>query len=218
MGRVHNAFCVEANRAGASDARRSLSHAADERVHPVCCRLSSFPRPNAVVSAMVILFDRDGTLIVDHSGDADPERVQMMPRVGDAFALIREWNWRIGVVTNQPRDVVSSVRMQQIHARIESIAGAIDGWFVCTHQKSVTCACRKPAPGLVLEAARYFRVPTSQCVVVGDIGSDMEAAYRAGARGIMVPNQNTRKEEIAGAPAVAADVLRAVHLVLGRAA
>ena len=63
------------------------------------------------------------------------------------------------------------------------------------------CACRKPAPGLVLQAAADLGVDPADCVVIGDIGADAAAAYAAGARAILVPTARTRPAEIAGVPA-----------------
>jgi D-glycero-D-manno-heptose 1,7-bisphosphate phosphatase len=65
------------------------------------------------------------------------------------------------------------------------------------------CACRKPQPVLVQKAAAELGVDTADCVVIGDIGSDVAAAHAAGARAILVPTPVTRPGETAGAPAVA---------------
>ena len=68
---------------------------------------------------------------------------------------------------------------------------------------------------MVLEAARTLGLPPGRLAVVGDIGSDIEAARRAGARGILVPTATTRSEEVATATEVAADLGVAVDLLLG---
>jgi D-glycero-D-manno-heptose 1,7-bisphosphate phosphatase len=162
-----------------------------------------------------VLFDRDGTLIIDGPPDRDPELVQLMPRAADAVALAREWNFFVGVVTSQPRRMLSAPHtMFRIHARIEELVGSIDGWFVCIHQAMEGCDCRKPRPGLIEAAARRFGVTTSSCVVVGDIGYDVEAAHAAGARAVLVPTPLTRQEEIDAAPVVARDLFEAVNLVI----
>lgn len=167
-----------------------------------------------------ILFDRDGTLIVDAPGNADPQKIELMPHAGDALALAREWGWAVGIVTNQP--AVADGRMDldalaRMHERIEELAGPIDGWFVCIHGVQDGCDCRKPEPGLILAASQRFGIPAERCVVVGDIGADVEAAEAAGARAVLVPTDVTRREEIAAAPVVADDLLDAVRrIVKGR--
>jgi histidinol phosphatase-like enzyme len=90
--------------------------------------------------------------------------------------------------------------------------------LVCPHAPDDGCACRKPAPGLVRQAAAALGVRPEDCAVVGDIGSDMEAARAAGARGVLVATPITRREEVDAAGEVAPDVLSAVRLLFEEAA
>ncbi len=164
-----------------------------------------------------ILFDRDGTLIVDRPGISDPDAIELMPHAADALALAREWGYAVGVVTNQPavaEGALDESQLFRMHARIEELAGPIDGWFVCIHGTADGCECRKPEPGLILAASARLGVSPERCTVIGDIGADVEAAHAAGARAVLVPTPVTRPEEIASAPLVAEDVLGAVRLVV----
>jgi beta-phosphoglucomutase-like phosphatase (HAD superfamily) len=70
---------------------------------------------------------------------------------------------------------------------------------------------------LIEAAAGALGVEPGECVVIGDIGADVEAARAAGARAVLVPTAVTRAEEVAAAPVVAADLVAAVELVLGPA-
>lgn len=166
-----------------------------------------------------ILFDRDGTLIVDRPGNTDPAAIELMPHAADALALAREWGYAVGVVTNQPAVSYGEIDHAQLfllHARIEELAGPIDGWFVCIHGSADGCECRKPEPGLILAASARLGVSPERCTVIGDIGADVEAAQAAGASSVLVPTAVTRAEEIAAAPVVAPDVLEAVrHVISG---
>ena len=164
-----------------------------------------------------ILFDRDGTLIVDRPGNTSPENVELMPHAADALALAREWGFAVGVVTNQPavaEGAIDEMQLFRLHARIEELAGPIDGWFVCIHGARDGCECRKPEPGLIVAASARLGVPPERCTVIGDIGADVEAARAAGAHAVLVPTPVTRPEEIAAAPVVASDVLEAVRSVI----
>lgn len=164
-----------------------------------------------------ILFDRDGTLIVDRPGNRDPDEIELMPHAADALALAREWGYAVAVVTNQPAvadGAIDQSHLFRMHARIEELAGPIDGWFVCIHGVADGCECRKPEPGLILAASARLGVAPERCTVIGDIGADIEAAYAAGAHAVLVPTQVTRPEEIASAPVVADDVLDAVRRVV----
>jgi histidinol-phosphate phosphatase family protein len=161
-----------------------------------------------------VLFDRDGTLIADAGTSG---RVAPMPHAADSLKRLRARGMKIGVVTNQPAIARGSVhprKMRVVHDRIAALIGAIDAWFVCPHAEDAGCGCRKPEPGLILAAQREFGVPAEACVVVGDIGSDIQAAQRAGARAILVPTAVTRAEEIASAPVVCKNLADAVERIL----
>ena len=168
-----------------------------------------------------ILFDRDGTLIVDRPGNHDPEAIELMPHAADALALAREWGYAVAVVTNQPavaEGALDQAQLFRLHARIEELAGPIDGWFVCIHGTAEGCECRKPEPGLILAASARLGIAPERCTVIGDIGADIEAARTAGARAVLVPTSVTRAEEIAAAPIVATDVLDAVRRIVASVA
>lgn len=160
-----------------------------------------------------VLFDRDGTLIADARGAS---HVDPMPHAAESLRRLRERRVKLGVVTNQPaltRGTVSRREMHAVHERIAELVGAIDDWFVCPHMEDAGCACRKPAPGLILAAQRAFGVSPAECVVVGDIGSDIDAAHNAGSRGILIPTPVTRAEEIRRAPVVCRDLQAAVDRI-----
>ncbi|HKN53104.1 MAG TPA: HAD family hydrolase, partial [Amycolatopsis sp.] len=164
-----------------------------------------------------VLFDRDGTLVEDVPYNGDPDRVVAMPRARAALDRLRARGILVGVVSNQSgvaRGLISLDQVQSVNRRLEQLLGPVDSWAVCPHGPGDACECRKPAPGLVLRIAAELGVQPEQCVVVGDIGSDVEAALAAGARAILVPTDRTRPEEVAAAPEVARDLLDAVNRAL----
>jgi D-glycero-D-manno-heptose 1,7-bisphosphate phosphatase len=165
-----------------------------------------------------VLFDRDGTLVEDVPYNSDPRRVRPMPGARDALERLRGMGVPLGVVTNQSgvaRGLISVDALTDVNGRVEELLGPFDVWAVCPHDEGEGCGCRKPAPGLVLRAAAVLGVDVRDCVVIGDIGRDMEAARAAGARGILVPTPATLPEELAAAPEIAADLAAAVERVLG---
>ena len=97
---------------------------------------------------------------------------------------------------------------------VDELLGPFDVWAVCPHGPDEGCGCRKPAPGLVLDAARALGVPPADLVVIGDIGADVGAARAAGSRAVLVPTPVTRRAEVEAAPSVAATLLEAVELAL----
>jgi histidinol-phosphate phosphatase family protein len=167
-----------------------------------------------------VLFDRDGTLIVDVPYNGDPEQVRAVPGAQSALARLRAAGVPTGVVSNQSgvaRGLLTPAQVRAVNARVEALLGPLGPWAWCPHGPDDGCDCRKPAPGLILRAAAELGVDPANCVVVGDIGADVEAARAAGARGILVPTPVTRPEEIAAAAEVAPDLETAVDRVLARA-
>ena len=169
------------------------------------------PRPAAV------LFDRDGTLVEDVPYNGDPEKVRPTPHAREAVQRLRHHNIRLGVVSNQSgvaTGLLAVAQVEAVNAEVDRQLGPFDVWRVCCHGPDDGCACRKPAPGLVLAAARALRVRVQDCVVIGDIASDVMAARAAGARSILVPGPQTLPAEIRDAPLVADDLAAAAGLVL----
>jgi histidinol-phosphate phosphatase family protein len=165
-----------------------------------------------------VLLDRDGTLVHDVPYNGDPDRVTPVPGAREALDRLRAAGVPLAVVSNQSglaRGLITSAEMEAVNRRVEELLGPLGPWLVCPHAPDDGCGCRKPAPGLVLEAARMLGVEPSRCAVVGDIGADVEAASAAGARGVLVPNAATRHDEVAGASEVAPDLGAAVDLLLG---
>jgi histidinol-phosphate phosphatase family protein len=169
-------------------------------------------RPEAV------LLDRDGTLVVDVPYNGDPERVVPVPGAREALDRLRDVGVPLGVVSNQSgvaRGLLTRDEVEAVSGRIEELLGPLGPWTYCPHGPADGCSCRKPAPGLVYEAADRLGVDPERCAVIGDIGSDVEAARAAGARGILVPTERTLPEEIEASREVASDLGAAVDLLLG---
>lgn len=167
-----------------------------------------------------MLFDRDGTLIVDVPYNGDPQRVEPMATALDAVQAVRAAGVLVGVVSNQSgiaRGLVTADQVAAVNARVDAIFGPFDTWRCCPHSADDGCPCRKPQPGLVLAAAADLGVAASDVVVIGDIGTDLGAAAAAGARGILVPTPVTRAEEIDAAPVSASTLAEAVALALAPA-
>jgi histidinol-phosphate phosphatase family protein len=168
-----------------------------------------------------VLFDRDGTLVEDEPYNGDPAKVRPLPGARQAVARVRAAGLPVAVVTNQSGVGRGRIRLDDVGAvndRVAALVGGVDAFLVCPHAPDAGCDCRKPLPALVLRAAERLGVAPESCVVIGDIGSDVEAAAAAGARGILVPTVRTRRGEVEAAPLVASSLASAVDLALaGRA-
>jgi len=164
-----------------------------------------------------VLLDRDGTLIVDVPYNAEPDRVVPMPTAVAALDRLRAAHIPTAVVSNQSgiaRGLLTREQVDAVNTKVAQLLGPVGPFFVCPHGVEDACACRKPAPGLVLQATAALGVPASACALVGDIGADVAAALAAGARPVLVPTQATLAAEIAAAPEVAPNLLAAVALLL----
>ncbi|MFD1720275.1 HAD family hydrolase [Amnibacterium endophyticum] len=164
-----------------------------------------------------VLFDRDATLIVDVPYNGDPDLVTLMPTASEAVAAVREAGLPTGIVSNQSgiaRGLITAAQAEAVNARTSELLGGFDAVRYCPHGPDDGCACRKPRPGMVLDAAAALGVDPADVVVIGDIGADVAAAHAAGARGVLVPTPVTRHEEVEAAGAVATDLLAAVRLAL----
>jgi histidinol-phosphate phosphatase family protein len=173
------------------------------------------PAPRARPEA--VLFDRDGTLVVDVPYNGDPERVEPVPGAADALARLREAGVPTAVVSNQSgiaRGLLTDEQVRAVNARVDALLGPLGLWAWCPHGPADGCDCRKPAPGLIMRAAKWLGVDPARCVVIGDVGADVEAARAAGARAILVPTPVTRREEIEAADEIAPDLPTAVARVL----
>lgn len=165
----------------------------------------------------LVLFDRDGTLVHDVPYNGDPALVAPVAEAAASLDRLRRAGVRVGLVSNQSGVGSGRITVDQVeavNARLEELVGLFDVVRFCPHDRDAGCTCRKPAPGMVKDACATLEVDPDRCVVVGDIGSDMEAARAAGARAVLVPTPATRAEEVEAADRVAADLPAAVDAIL----
>lgn len=165
----------------------------------------------------LVLFDRDGTLVLDVPYNDDPSCVQAMPGAAAALDALRRAGVKVGMITNQSgiaRGLLTEAQAAAVNARVAELLGPFDIVLVCPHGPDDGCDCRKPAPGMVIAAAAATGVPLGRCAVIGDIGADVGAADAAGARGVLVPTAATLSAEVADASEVAEDLEHAVALLL----
>jgi D-glycero-D-manno-heptose 1,7-bisphosphate phosphatase len=157
------------------------------------------PRPGMMPHPAVFL-DRDGTL-VEEVGYVDRlDRLVLFPWSLDAVRLLHRAGLRVIVTTNQAgvaRGYFGEEFVRRAHAHLDAqirAAGAeVSGYYYCPHHPDAsvpeyrrTCDCRKPSPGMLLQAAREHDLDLSRSFAVGDRWSDVEAGTRAGVRSILV--------------------------------
>lgn len=145
-----------------------------------------------------VFLDRDGVLIEDVDLLTQPTQLRVLPGVPAALARLRAAGLRLIVVTNQPvvarglateDDVAAIHRVLATHLR--QAGAAIDAWYFCPHHPEATvpefrrdCDCRKPAPGMLIRAAREHQLALVESVMIGDRLTDIAAGAAAGCRTI----------------------------------
>ena len=139
-----------------------------------------------------MILDRDGTLTESPpAGEylTDPDAVVLRPGMASAVARWNSVGTRVVVATNQRCVHLGIATLDEVNAVHERIAallaqqGAhIDAWYICPHGEGM-CDCRKPAPGLVVQALIDAGVEPGEVVMIGDQPTDIAAAHAAGVRG-----------------------------------
>jgi len=141
-----------------------------------------------------VFLDRDGVLnrAVVRDGKPFPpssvKELEILPDVATSLLDLRAHGFALFVVTNQPdvaRGTQTRDAIEAIHRRLASSL-ALDGIFVCYHDDSDDCACRKPNPGLLLEAQRKHNIDLSRSFVVGDRWRDIDAGHNAGCKTVLI--------------------------------
>lgn len=143
-----------------------------------------------------VILDRDGVLNVERgNGDhvCDWSQWRWIPGAIEGLAMLGSAGIRISIATNQSgigRGLIARADLDAIHARMTEEAAregcAIHHVSVCPHLPDSGCGCRKPAPGLLIEAIEASRLPKRATVAVGDDLRDLEAAWAAGLSAALV--------------------------------
>lgn len=135
-----------------------------------------------------VFLDRDGVMIenVDTYVRAWSD-VVIFPEAIRALARLRETDYKIIIVTNQSvvgRGIITAAEAQAINQRliqmIEESGGRIDGSYMCFHAPPQGCECRKPRPGLIMQAASELSLDLNRSLMIGDALSDIQAGQNAG--------------------------------------
>ncbi len=173
-----------------------------------------------------IFLDRDGTLNVEKGHLFRYEDWEWIPGAVEAIIQINRMDLMAIVITNQAgvaRGYYDEVAIHELHNQVTNLlsqCGArIDAYYYCPHHPQygamVHCTCRKPAPGMLLQAAEDHNLDMSRSWIIGDKLSDVEAGFRAGATPILVRTGYGAMQQALGALGVQIqpDVLSAVQSI-----
>ncbi|MGI9060963.1 MAG: D-glycero-alpha-D-manno-heptose-1,7-bisphosphate 7-phosphatase [Ktedonobacteraceae bacterium] len=176
-----------------------------------------------------VFLDRDGTLVYPRHYPAQPEDLRLYEGIEGPLRMLQEADFCLVVITNQAgiaRGYFTEADLARMHAyltdELTRLHVHLDGIYYCPHHPkgvipdlAIHCSCRKPQPGMLLQAADDLTLDLRHSWFVGDILDDIEAGNRAGCRTILVdlgtesfPQQALRHPEF-----VARDTLHALHLI-----
>jgi D-glycero-D-manno-heptose 1,7-bisphosphate phosphatase len=177
-----------------------------------------------VVSRPAVFLDRDGVLSRALMVDGQPRTpmraadFEVLAGAAAACRRLRHAGYLLIVVTNQPdvaRGLLPSAELEAMHATLR-LKVPVDDVRVCPHDDDDRCGCRKPAPGMLVAAAKAHGIDLDASILVGDRWRDIEAGRRAGCRTVLV-DHGWRERLPEGADAVAADLAAAVDWIVRRA-
>lgn len=182
------------------------------------------------MSRPAVLLDRDGTLVHPRHYPSRPEDLQLYEGIGPDLRRLQQAGFCLAVITNQSglaRGYFTESDLAGMHEHLRGELARdgveIEGIYYCPHHVdgtvpylSVECGCRKPAPGLLLEAARELDLDLTVSWFVGDILDDVEAGKRAGCHTILVDlgTESIPDDAIRQPDAVARDTRHALQIIL----
>ena len=145
------------------------------------------------MSHPAVFLDRDGTINEEMGYINHVSRFRLLPQAGQAIRRLNEAGFKVVIVTNQSgaaRGYFPASLVAEVHEHLKTLlaaAGAhLDGIYACLHAPESNCACRKPKPTLIQQAARDLDLDLSRSYAVGDRYRDLETAANAGVKGILV--------------------------------
>lgn len=170
-----------------------------------------------------VFLDRDGVLVATHVRDGKPiaaltlGEFEILPEAPEAVQALKAAGFVTVLTTNQPelaRGNVDSATMEAMHAKLGA-AVPLDDVRICPHDSGAGCGCRKPAPGMLLDAARDLDLDLAASYMIGDRWRDVGAGRAAGCTTILIERGYDEPEHVEPDFTVA-DVAEAARLVLAR--
>lgn len=166
-----------------------------------------------------VFLDRDGVVNRNEVRDGRPYGPQsvddfvVLPGVGEAAAALRAAGYLVIVATNQPG--LARETVEAMHAKMRRTV-PLDDILVCPHAEADNCDCRKPKPGLLLDAAREHGISLPDSWMVGDRWRDVEAGKAAGCRTVFIDHGYTNEPRPRDPDVVVRSLAEALPFLLGK--
>lgn len=159
-----------------------------------------------------IFIDKDGTLIPDLPYNVNPQLITLENNSSEGLNRLQAAGFLIVIISNQSgvaRGYFHQESLAAVEIKVKSLLAnegiELNGFYYCPHHPegtvtpyNIECTCRKPFPGLILEAARELNIDLKLSWMIGDILNDIEAGSRAGCKTILIDNGNETEWQIDG--------------------
>jgi D-glycero-D-manno-heptose 1,7-bisphosphate phosphatase len=178
-----------------------------------------------------VFLDRDGTINVEKEYLHRTEEFEFIPGAADAIRLLKDAGFLVIVVTNQSgigRGYYDEADVHRLHRfmdrELKRHGAAVDAYYLCPHHPlhgigdyRRECACRKPLPGMLLEAADDFSIDLAASFIIGDKMADIDAGRAAGCRPLLVMTGYGKSESPSLPAGVSSydDILGAARAIIG---
>jgi len=169
-----------------------------------------------------VFVDRDGTIMHDADYCSSPEQVRVFDGAAAALRTLKDTGYKVIVITNQSgigRGFFSEKQYRAVEAEVSRQLGddLIDATYFCPDVPGKPSKCRKPAPGMVLQAVDEHDVDLARSFLIGDKEIDAECAHNAGVRAIRVRTGFDKMTDGSSADWVAEDLPAAAKIILNEA-
>ena len=198
------------------------------RYEKICAEFASglVARSSFTTPQPAVFLDRDGTLNREINGVLSPAQLELLPGAAEAVHELNHHGFRAVVVTNQPviaKGFCSEADVELVHRKLETELGRehafLDRIYYCPHhpesgfegerrELKIECDCRKPEPGMLLQAARELNLDLAKSWMIGDTAADVGAGRNAGVKTVLVRTGHYNEEKtIASSPDFVFDTL-----------
>lgn len=151
-----------------------------------------------------VFLDKDGTLVEDVPYNVDPEQIRFAAGVETGLRSLHAAGYQLIVISNQSgvaRGYFEAAALVAVEEHLRQVMNSfgvpLAGFYYCPHyptgsvaEYAIACSCRKPEPGLILQAAQDHAIDLARSWFIGDILNDVEAGRRAGCNTILIDNGN----------------------------
>ena len=169
-----------------------------------------------------VFVDRDGTIMQDADYCSDPQEVKIFPGVREALRRLKSNGFKLIIITNQSgigRGFFTIKQYRAVEAEVlqQLGDGLIDATYFCPDVPGQHSSCRKPAPGMILQATGEHQIDLSHSFFIGDKEIDAECGRNAGVRTIRLQTGFQRDTASSIADWVAVDLVEAAKIILDHA-